>query len=176
MIIAHHDDPRGQGPGALDRVTSDAGQDLVGGPDPDKLGRRLGQGRRGASRDPGSRDVLEDRHAVLAPRDVDREGGAHDLPLGTVRAGKDAGEWISRIAERTASPFGEAGQRERTLRGWDAVQEIPAAQLFKRHAQHLASGRIGIDETPLGIDDGDPLLDTGHHCGQRRQTQRGGVN
>ena len=175
MIVVHHGDPAGHGPGARHGVAGNAAQDLLGGPGPDQLCRRLSQGHRGAARGPRTGEVLEDGHAKATSGHVDGEAGIDDLALGAIGTAQVAGERCWHLASRTAELISEAGQHDRVLPGRDTAQKVPAAQLLERVAQHLASRRVGIDETPLGIDDGDPVLGAGQHAGQRRQTQRGGI-
>ena len=52
------------------------------------------------------------------------------------------------------------------------VADLP---LVKRVAQNFTSRRVGIDESPLGVYDNDPLLGAGQHGSQCRQPQRGGI-
>jgi hypothetical protein len=86
------------------------------------------------------------------------------------RVAQIAGERGRRLTERTAELLREPGQHDRVIPGRDAAHEVAALQLRERVTQHLTSHRVGINETAPGIDDGDPLLGTGHHTGQRQQT------
>jgi hypothetical protein len=109
------------------------------------------------------------------PANLDSERGIDDLALGPVGVAQITGERGRHLADRPAELLSEPGQNDRVLPGRDAGQEVAAPQLLKRVTQHLASHRVGIHETPLGIHDGDPLRGAGHHTRQRRQTQRSGL-
>jgi hypothetical protein len=136
-------------------------------PRPDQLCCGLSQGGCGAARGPGTGEVLEDGHALGISGHADGELGIDDLALGAVGTAHVARERGRDLAGRTAQLMREAGQHDRVLPGRDTVQKVPASQLFKRVAQNLASRRIGVDETPLSVYDGDPVLGAGQHAGQR---------
>jgi len=175
VIVVHQGDPAGQCPGALNGVAGNAGQDLVGGPGPGQLCRRLSQSPCGPARGPGTSQILEDGHAMRTSGHIDGELGTDDFALGAVGTAQVAAERGRHLAGRIAELISEAGQQDRVLAGRDAAQEVPASQLLERVAQHLTRRRVGIDETPPGIDDGNPVLGAGQHAGQRGQAQRSGI-